>query len=70
MALSTTLICAEETAKAVTPFSDGGGMTGIIFEAAGYGLFLGAGIAVSNPDLLGLGLTFMAIAPIASTIGA
>ncbi|GEM_PF-1004353 len=65
-----TMIGAQESERIVTPFSDSGGMTGLVLEATGYGLVIGGGVASSSRSTLSLGLTFMAIAPLASTSGA
>ncbi|MCX7655159.1 MAG: hypothetical protein N2Z76_01375 [Treponemataceae bacterium] len=60
---------SQQSEKVVTPFSDAGGMTGLILEATGYGLVIGAGAAMSSRSTFSLGLTFFSLAPIASTAG-
>ncbi len=50
-----TSIWAQNQEQVVTPFTDAGGMFGLIFEATGYGLVVGAGVASSSRDTLGLG---------------
>ena len=70
LAVSVGMVCAQEEVRVVTPFTDAGGLTGLILEATGYGLIVGAGVASSDRDMLGAALALFAIAPIASTAGA
>ncbi|HON87844.1 MAG TPA: hypothetical protein P5519_01390 [Spirochaetia bacterium] len=70
LAFSVVIVCAQEEVRIVTPFTDAGGMTGLILEATGYGLVIGAGVAASDRDMLGAALVLFAIAPICSTAGA
>lgn len=52
----------------VTPFKSTLGMSGLILEAAGFGLVVGAGAATSID--LSVGLAMFSIAPVASIAGA
>jgi hypothetical protein len=52
----------------VTPFKSVVGMSGLILEATGFGLIVGAGSATSFD--LSVGLALFSIAPVASTAGA